>query len=311
VVNTIDMVAVQRHYLQVTLLTGCRLAAADPTLDGAANTIDIVAMQRFFLGETSGIAHVGQYHFSPTNRSYSGMSANQTAQDYDVFVYGDVATPFASRPENGAAPDAADDSSNAPETISKVAQVALPNLAAAPTSAGFTAGVTASLIDAKDNLVGFQGDFIFDSRVITFESDPVQKAGLTAGNWTVTGRVLDSSSPIKTVRISAFSNDLEPLSGSGTLFELRLSKVNLIGYVTQLFWAAPPDHFIFIDGDLNTQKPVYTAPGSIALRAAPATSTPVEPIDATDQLNLPDDSVDQSAEELRDESATNEQPDTE
>jgi len=31
-----------------------------------------------------------------------------------------------------------------------------------------------------------------------------------------------------------------------------------------MFWAAPPDHFIFIDSDLNTQRPGYTGPGSIA-----------------------------------------------
>jgi hypothetical protein len=35
------------------------------------------------------------------------------------------------------------------------------------------------------------------------------------------------------------------------------------GQITQLFWAAPPDHFIFIDADLNTHKPGYTAPGSV------------------------------------------------
>ena len=51
--------------------------------------------------------------------------------------------------------------------------------------------------------IGFQGDFTFDSavvtfltastfdeRVVTFQSKPVRKAGLTAGNWDVSGNVV-------------------------------------------------------------------------------------------------------------------------
>ena len=149
------------------------------------------------------------------------------------------------------------------EITPTVATVALPNVAVDTSMINFIAGVATSTIDVKDNLIGFQGDFTFDSRVMTFESEPVQKAGLTSGNWNVTGNVLDGPGPIRTLRISAFSNDFEPLSGSGTLFELRMIKVGNAAQITQLFWAAPPDHFIFIDGDLKTHKPGYAAPGSV------------------------------------------------
>ena len=77
----------------------------------------------------------------------------------------------------------------------------------------FIAAVRSSEIDAKNKLVGFQGDFTFDERVVTFQSQPVQKAGLTAGNWNVSGNVLDGPGPIRTLRISAYSNDFTPLSG--------------------------------------------------------------------------------------------------
>jgi hypothetical protein len=47
-INTIDIVAVQRHFLNVTPLPpGCRLSAADVNADTAINTIDVVAIQRF------------------------------------------------------------------------------------------------------------------------------------------------------------------------------------------------------------------------------------------------------------------------
>src|SRR5207237_1038172 len=102
-----------------------------------------------------------------------------------------------------------------------------------------------SEIDAKNKLVGFQGAFNFDERVVTFQSEPVQKAGLTDGNWNASGNVLPGTGPIKTLRISAYSNDFTPLSGSGTLLKLRMIRITTAAQGTQLIWAAPPDQFIF------------------------------------------------------------------
>ena len=99
--------------------------------------------------------------------------------------------------------------------------------------------------------------------MVTFQVAPVQNAGLTASNWKVSGNVLLGPGPIRTLRISAFSLDFTPLSGSGTLFELRMIKVSQAAQGTQLLWSEPPDHFIFIDADLNTQKPGNAAPGSV------------------------------------------------
>jgi hypothetical protein len=152
---------------------------------------------------------------------------------------------------------------SAGEVASTVAAVALPNAAVDPSITNFIAQVTTTAIDAKNKLVGFQGDFTFDERVVTFESEPVQKAGLTGGNWDVAGNVLDGRGPIRTLRISAYSNDFTPLSGSGTLFELRMTRVSKGAQGTQLIWAAPPDNFIFIDANLNTQRPGNAASGSV------------------------------------------------
>ena len=91
----------------------------------------------------------------------------------------------------------------------------------------------------------------------------MRKAGLTSGNWNVSGNVLPGTGPIRTLRISAYSNDFTPLAGSGTLFELRMSRVSKAAQGTQLLWAPPPNQFIFIDADLNTRKPGYAASGSV------------------------------------------------
>ena len=94
-INTVDAIAVQRHFLVLgTPLSGCKLAAADVNGDSAVNTVDAIAVQRFFLGYQTGIANTGKYQFTPASRTYPGLVSNQTGQNYDTLVFGDVSSPF-------------------------------------------------------------------------------------------------------------------------------------------------------------------------------------------------------------------------
>ena len=98
-INTVDVIATQRHFLNIgTPLSGCRLTAADVNGVSGVNTVDVIAIQRFFLGLTTGIANTGKYQFNPPSRSYPAVGSNQTAQNYDTLIFGDVASPFADRP---------------------------------------------------------------------------------------------------------------------------------------------------------------------------------------------------------------------
>ena len=267
-INTIDIVAIQRHFLNVTFIPpGCRLTAADVNGDNAVNTIDAVAVQRFFLGVSTGIANTGKYLFSPVNRSYSGIVTNQTGQNYDALVLGDVSSPFAGRPE-GPEPAAAGQEEESVESYDLPLTLSLPNLAVDLSAANFVVPVKSTVIDESASVVGFQGDLIFDERIVTFQSEPVQKAGLTSGNWNVSGNILSGKGPMRILRISAFSSDLVPLSGSGTLFELRMKRVNQADHGTELLWAAPPDDFLFIDSSLRNLRPTDAAPGSVVPSSA-------------------------------------------
>src|SRR4029077_14712804 len=143
--------------------------------------------------------------------------------------------------------------------------ISLPLLSGHP-GMNFAAPVVTTAINPSSNLVGFQGDLTFDERVVTFQNDPVQKAGLTAGNWNVAGNVLEGPGPIRTLRVSAYATDLTPLSGAGTLFELNIVKVNRGN--TQLNWTASPETFYFIDANLNTERPGNTLPGTVTRRTA-------------------------------------------
>ena len=94
-INTVDVIATQRHFLNLGIpLAGCRLMAADVNGDTAVNTVDVIAIQRFYLGLSTGIANTGNYKFTPVNRTYPGLVTNQTSQNYDTLVFGDVAPSF-------------------------------------------------------------------------------------------------------------------------------------------------------------------------------------------------------------------------
>src|SRR5205814_2443007 len=46
-ITTVDVIAIQRHFLNISLLTGCKLTAADVNGDNTVNTVDVIAVQRF------------------------------------------------------------------------------------------------------------------------------------------------------------------------------------------------------------------------------------------------------------------------
>ena len=93
-IDTIDVIAVQRHYLGIVYLAGCRSLAADVNGDSNIDTLDVIAIQRFAVGFAIGTSNVGEYGFSPSARSYFQIGMDQTAQNYEAYVVGDVAAPF-------------------------------------------------------------------------------------------------------------------------------------------------------------------------------------------------------------------------
>jgi CSLREA domain-containing protein len=263
-IDTADVVGAQRHFLGLTTLTGCEFTAADATEDPTptVDTADVIAIQRFFLGANSGTGHVGEWQFNPANQPYSNLATSQTGQDYAALVVGDVTgdvTPSIANREGR------NSTAAHPPIPSAVATVSLPIGNVSTNVTNFTLAVTTSNIDPADNLVGFQGDFTFDSSVVTFQATPASPAGLTASNWNVSANILGAGT-IKTLRISAFSTTSTPLSGSGTLFNLNFTRVsNAVGAFTDLTWASSPNNFVFIDTQLVKQAPGSTPAGKITI----------------------------------------------
>jgi hypothetical protein len=94
-INTVDVIAVQKHFLNdPPALPACHLSAADVNGAGGVNTVDVIAIQKFFLNNP-GTANVGHYQFTPASRSYAPLESDQTAQDFDTLIFGDVIGVFA------------------------------------------------------------------------------------------------------------------------------------------------------------------------------------------------------------------------
>jgi hypothetical protein len=246
-INTLDALAVDFHYINVAPLPpGCQKEAAEVNGNGIIDTLDVVAIQRFFIGRTFGIGNAGKFVFHPANRSYSGIVTDQTGQDYDSVLIGDVVT----TPPGAAQRRVGDELL---EQIPMAVEVALPRIGLRSRSNGI-AGVSVSAIDSRERLVGFQGDFTFDERAVTFEAEPVRSADLTNG-WSVVGNVLDGPGPIRTLRVSGLSTDLTPLSGSGTLFELLVKRVNNASRRAELTPSNGVDRLTFFDRELKAHSP--------------------------------------------------------
>src|SRR5207247_11165657 len=97
-IDTVDAVAIQRHFLSLgPPLSGCRLMAADCANPVGITNADVIATQRFFLGFSTGIGNVGQYNFTPVNRSYSVLFNYQTPNNFDATVFGDAVSSYATR----------------------------------------------------------------------------------------------------------------------------------------------------------------------------------------------------------------------
>src|SRR6185503_16169214 len=126
--------------------------AADVNGDTAVNTVDVVAIQRFFLGLQTGIANVGKYQFNPTSRNYPEIVTNQTDQNYEALVIGDVVAGFVHRPE-GPPQSQLGSELNTGEIPPTVAVLSLPNAVVDASVKTFVGAVKTSTIDPNDNLI--------------------------------------------------------------------------------------------------------------------------------------------------------------
>jgi hypothetical protein len=90
VVSSFDAAAVLRH-LAGEGLSEAKLKAADADLNGTVDTQDAAAIARYSVGMLPDeISRVGEWFFSPENKTYANVVRSYTGEDYTGTVRGDV-----------------------------------------------------------------------------------------------------------------------------------------------------------------------------------------------------------------------------
>jgi hypothetical protein len=250
-----------------TLLTGCAELAAHAAGNPTVTIADALAIQQFVINIPFGANNLtGKWRFIPPQRTYSSLSGTQPNENYSAYIIGDVmGTVVFPTPTPPLPPDKAQAlpsagkaaGSESPEAVNPkpVATVTLGESSLAPGNRSeLIVPVTVSKIDPAihGQLQAFQTDLAFDSNVINFQSPAVQKAGLTShGNWSLMASVLGKDR-MKTLRVSCFALDNGALSGSGTLFELRVQSTGQSCTSIKL----TPSNFIFVDSNLRQHTPL-------------------------------------------------------
>jgi hypothetical protein len=248
-ITSFDASLVARAAASLITLTSCQQIAGDASNNGSIASFDASLIARTAASiPNTGIA--GTWKFVPTSRLNANLSANQTGQNYDAILVGDVSgnwTPPGSGPTSQRA--------QAP-TVSTVS-VSLPN-SAAPSGASLSVAVTVGQLPAAADL---NAVFSFDLRMV-FNPAVLQ---LLATAVTTTGTLTNGITP--TVNADNVNGVLianvfsaAPITGSGVLLRVNFTAVGSQGSSSPLTWQAnaggfPPNGFIFNEGD-PTASPI-------------------------------------------------------
>lgn len=88
-INSLDATRIQQHLVGLTTLTANQLIAADTDGSGGVNSLDATRIQQ----QAVGIAAqniIGQWKLTPGSRQYNALGGDQTGQDYQAVLVGEV-----------------------------------------------------------------------------------------------------------------------------------------------------------------------------------------------------------------------------
>jgi len=223
-----DIGRLRRFVAALDTPTACQQMASDANNSGGVDAPDIDLL-RHYEAFLPGTGSAGTWKFNPASRFYPNLITNQTAQNFDAVLVGDV--------DGDWIPPT---SLQSPAAATASLTVTLPSLTAAPGTAGLTVPVAISgTLAAGDNVLGYRLVINFDpTRVV-----PSNPSFSTAGTISSSGNVTDNTStPGQLVLLVDFLNPLV-FSGSQTLINVKFNVVGTAGQMTNLTWnpTFPPE----------------------------------------------------------------------
>jgi len=221
-ISSFDAAQIAQHVVGIITLNSCQQAAADTSNNGEVTSFDAAFIAQYVVGIANPNNNTGTWKFLPPSRTYASLSGNQTAQNYDAVLVGEITGNWAP-------------SSFAPETRSRAAaltreqavQVSLPSLTAG-TGASLILPITVGDLTGR-GVLAYDFDLTYDANLLQAQSQPVEATDTLSSNFTVT----PNATPGR-LRVSGFG--AMPLAGSGVLLKLRFNVTGAAGATSPVTW---------------------------------------------------------------------------
>lgn len=215
-----DAALVAQHVVGLNTLNTCQQLAGDTSNNGELSSFDAALIAQYVVGINNAASIAGTWKFVPPTRTYSNLSNNQTNQNFDAVLVGDVSG-------NWSAGATAFDELARTSSPSQQVSISLPNLSAT-TGTSVTVPVTVGDLTGK-GVIAYDFDLVFDQSVLQAASTPYDAANTLSSALTITANPQPGR-----LRVSAFGT--QSLAGAGTLLNLKFNVLGAGGTSSALTW---------------------------------------------------------------------------
>jgi|GEM_PF-2331799 len=223
-ITSFDAALVAQHVVGLITLNACQQLAGDTSNDGSISSFDAALIAQFAVGINNPASIAGTWKFTPPNRTYSTLAGDQTNQNFDAVLVGEVSGNWVA---GGSSVQAKTETPGGLIPNAIQVPVSLPDTSATP-GASLTLPITVGDLTGK-GIISFDFDLTFDPNVLQAQNPPVDAAGTLSSNLTITPNPTSGR-----LRVSAFGTTA--LAGAGTLLKLKFNVVGAAGSSTPLTW---------------------------------------------------------------------------
>lgn len=215
-----DAALVAQHVVGINTLNSCQQLAGDTSNNGELSSFDAALIAQYVVGINNAASIAGTWKFVPPTRTYTNLSSNQTNQNFDAVLVGDVSGNWT------AGATAFDELARASSPAQQVS-ISLPNLSAT-TGASVTIPITVGDLTGK-GVIAYDFDLAFDQNVLQTQLTAFDAANTLSSALTITANPQPGR-----LRVSAFGT--QPLTGAGVLLNLKFNVLGAGGTSSALTW---------------------------------------------------------------------------
>ncbi|MCI0525756.1 MAG: cohesin domain-containing protein, partial [Acidobacteria bacterium] len=224
-ITSFDAAQIAQHVVQIITLNPCQQAAADTSGNGEITSFDAAFIAQYVVGITNPDNKTGTWKFLPPTRSYASVNGNQTGQNFDAVLMGELTGNWT--PGGGNTLLASQSLTNKPALSPTQVAISLPQVPAA-TGSSITIPITVGDLTGR-NFISFDFDLTYDAAVLQAQPQPTDATDTLSRNLTITANATPGR-----LRVSGFG--AQAMAGAGTLIKLKFTVAGAAGTGTALAW---------------------------------------------------------------------------